>query len=178
MATWTVQTRMAGLPEDVLAVLAQPDAIACWAPIDSDLVDFDRDRVGGRRPRARAGTAGGRSAEFEVVVDEANDGRLALAAVGPIRLDVEYLAVAAGDGSDVQASVTVSGRGPMGRILAQATDALLPRRAPHGGQPDRLRARAGAGHLTARADAGTARARCALRLVGDRLGPLLGADHK
>jgi hypothetical protein len=125
MATWTVQTRMAGLPEDVLAVLTQPDAIARWAPIDFDLVDFDRDRLAaGDRVRVQ-GRLAGQSAEFEVVVDEANDGRLALAAVGPIRLDVEYLAVAAGDGSDVQASVTVSGRGLMGRILAQATDALL-----------------------------------------------------
>src|ERR1700749_77495 len=98
MATWTTQTRMAGLPEDVLAVLTQPDAIARWAPIDFDLVDFDRDRLAaGDRVRVQ-GRLAGESAEFEVVVDEANDGRLALAAVGPIRLDVESLAVAAGDG--------------------------------------------------------------------------------
>jgi hypothetical protein len=125
MATWTAQTRMAGLPEDVLALLTQPDAIARWAPIDFDLVDFDGDRLeAGDRVRVQ-GRLAGQSAKFDVVVDEATDGRLTLAAVGPIRLDVEYLAIADGDGSDVQASVRVSGRGLMGRILAQATDALL-----------------------------------------------------
>lgn len=58
-------------------------------------------------------------------MSDADDGHLVLTAVGPIRLDVEYLAVAAADGSEVHASITVSGRGLMGRLLAQATDALL-----------------------------------------------------
>jgi hypothetical protein len=53
------------------------------------------------------------------------DGRLALTASGPIRIDVEYLLRAAGQGSDVQASVEVAGGGPLGRVLARATDTLL-----------------------------------------------------
>ena len=67
----------------------------------------------------------GRSLEFEVEVAEADDGRLVLTAVGPIRLDVEYLAVAVEDGSEVSASISVWGGGLFGRLIAQAADALL-----------------------------------------------------
>jgi hypothetical protein len=117
--------RMAGLPDQVLSLLTEPEAIARWAPVGFDLVDFDGERlVAGDRVRVR-GALAGRSLEFEVEVAEADDGRLVLAAVGPIRLDVEYLAVAVDAGSVVRASVTVTGSGLIGRVLAQATDALL-----------------------------------------------------
>jgi hypothetical protein len=125
MATWTAQTRVDGLPDDVLSLLTEPDSIARWAPIDFDVVDFEGPRLAaGDRVLVR-GRLAGQSLEFEVDVDEADDGRLVLSAVGPIRLDVEYCARAAGSGSEVRASVTVTGRGLTGRLLAQATDALL-----------------------------------------------------
>jgi hypothetical protein len=109
----------------VLTLLTEPEAIARWAPIDFDVLDFDGTRLqAGDRVQVRGGLAG-RSLEFDVEVAEADDDRLVLTAVGPIRLDVEYLAIAAEHGSEVHASVTVSGRGLMGRVLAQATDALL-----------------------------------------------------
>jgi hypothetical protein len=54
------------------------------------------------------------------------DGRLSLVATGPMTLDVEYLVRPAPAGSEVRASVSVSGgNGFMGRLLARATDALL-----------------------------------------------------
>jgi hypothetical protein len=125
MATWTAQTRVAGLPDEVLALLTEPDAIARWAPIAFDVVDFDRKRLrAGDQVRVTGGITS-RSLEFEVEVAEADDGRLVLTAIGPIRLDVEYLAVAVEDGSDVRASISVSGRGLFGRLIAQAADALL-----------------------------------------------------
>jgi hypothetical protein len=125
MATWSAQTRVAGLPDEVLALLTQPDAIARWAPIDFDVVDFEGPRLcAGDHVRVQ-GSLAGRLLEFAVDVGDAEDGRLVLTAVGPIRLDVEYLATRVGDGTQVRASVTVSGRGLMGRLLAQATDALL-----------------------------------------------------
>ena len=72
------------------------------------------------------GALGGPMVQFEVNVAEADDGRLVLTpATGPIRLDVEYEAVAVEHGSQVRASVAVSGSGLRGRILARATDALL-----------------------------------------------------
>lgn len=125
MGTWTAQTRVAGLPDDVLALLTEPDAIARWAPIAFDVVDFERRRLrAGDRVRVRGGLTG-RSLEFEVEVAEADDGRLVLTAIGPIRLDVEYLAVAVDEGSEIRASIAVSGRGLIGRLIAQAADALL-----------------------------------------------------
>ena len=71
------------------------------------------------------GHLAGRSLEFEVDVAEADDGNLVLTASGPIQLDVEYHARASGGGSELCASVNVTGRGFFGRVLAQATDALL-----------------------------------------------------
>jgi uncharacterized protein YndB with AHSA1/START domain len=125
MATWTAHTRVAGLPDEVLALLTEPDAIARWAPIDFEVLDFHRSRLrAGDRVLVR-GALAGRGMEFEVDVSEADDGHLVLTARGPIRLDVEYLAIPAGRGSHVRASVTVSGGGLLGRLLAQATDALL-----------------------------------------------------
>jgi hypothetical protein len=125
MATWTAQTRVAGLPDDVLALLTEPEAIARWAPISFDVVDFDGDRLrAGDRVRVR-GALAGRCLEFDVNVAEADSGCLTLSASGPITLDVEYIAVANEDGSDVRATVAVSGRGLIGRVLAQATDAML-----------------------------------------------------
>ena len=48
-----------------------------------------------------------------------------LTATGPIRIDVEYYAQALSSGSELRATINVSGRGLLGRLLAQATDALL-----------------------------------------------------
>ena len=125
MATWTAHTRAAGDPDEVLALLTEPDAIARWAPIGFEVIDFDGERLrAGDRVLVR-GALAGRAMQFEVQVSEADDGRLMLSASGPIRLDVEYIAVAVGHGSEVRASVTVSGGGLVGRLLAQATDALL-----------------------------------------------------
>lgn len=125
MATWTAEREVAGLPDEVMALLTQPDAIARWAPVAFEVVDYDGRRLlAGDRVTVR-GALTGRALEFEVDVSEADDGRLVLSATGPIRLEVEYRAVAAGRGSLVRARVKVSGGGLFGRLLAQATDALL-----------------------------------------------------
>ena len=125
MATWTTQQETAGRPEDVMDLLTNPDAIARWAPIPFEVIDFTGDRLlAGDSARVRGGLAG-RSMEFTVNIAAASDGRLALTANGPIDIDVEYVAEEIGDGSNLRARVEVSGRGLIGRILAQATDALL-----------------------------------------------------
>jgi polyketide cyclase/dehydrase/lipid transport protein len=125
VATWTAHTRLRGLPDDVLTVLTDPDAIACWAPVGFELVDYEGRRLNaGDRVRVR-GMLGGPAVSFDVEVADAEDGRLALTATGPIRLEVEYRAVAVEDGSELRASVAVSGSGLRGRLLARATEALL-----------------------------------------------------
>jgi uncharacterized protein YndB with AHSA1/START domain len=45
MATWTAQTQVAVAPNQVLALLTEPEAIARWAPIDFELVDFEGQRL-------------------------------------------------------------------------------------------------------------------------------------
>jgi uncharacterized protein YndB with AHSA1/START domain len=125
MGTWTTETQTMGRPEDVMVLLTDPEAIRRWAPIPFELVEFDGDRLlAGDTARVRGGLAG-RTLEFTVDVADASDARLALTARGPIEIDVEYIAAEIPDGSTVRASVAVSGRGLLGRILAQATDALL-----------------------------------------------------
>jgi hypothetical protein len=128
MRTWTTQTQVRGLPDEVMALLTEPDAIARWAPIPFEVVDFDGDRLqAGDRVRVRGGLGGlgGRSLEFDVEVAEAADGCLTVTATGPIRIDVRYVARALARGSELRASVAVTGVGLLGRLVARATDALL-----------------------------------------------------
>ena len=125
MRTWTTQTQVRGLPDEVMALLTEPDAIARWAPIPFEVVDFDGDRLqAGDRVRVRGGL-GGRSLEFDVEVAEAADGCLTVTATGPIRIEVRYVARALARGSELRASVAVTGVGLLGRLVARATDALL-----------------------------------------------------
>ncbi len=125
MGLWTAKTRVPAPPDDVLMLLTQPDAISRWAPIDFDVVDWEGGRLmTGEHVRVQ-GRLVGQSLEFEVDVEQADNGRLVLTASGPIQLDVEYHARELDEGSELHASVTVTGRGLLGRVLAQATDALL-----------------------------------------------------
>ncbi len=125
VGTWNAQTVVAGDPDEVLALLTEPDIIARWAPIEFELVDQRNRRLrAGDTVRVR-GYLAGRCLEFLVEVFVAGSGRLCLSASGPIQLDVEYVARARDGGSLVGATVSVSGRGLIGRMLAQATDALL-----------------------------------------------------
>jgi hypothetical protein len=72
-----------------------------------------------------AGRLAGRSVEFEVDVLRASDERLELIAHGPISIDVLYRLRPAGSQSEIEASVSVEGRGLFGRVLAKATETLL-----------------------------------------------------
>jgi hypothetical protein len=125
MGIWTAEAETGGAPEDVMALLTRPAAIARWAPIPFELADFERDRLRAGDTVRVCGMLAGRSLEFEVDVAEADGGRLALTATGPIRIDVEYAARPADRGSELEARVEVTGKGLLGRMLAGATDALL-----------------------------------------------------
>jgi hypothetical protein len=125
MRTWTTKTTVTGFPDEVLALLTEPEAIERWTPVPFELIDLDTDRlIAGSRARVR-GRLAGRTLEFDVQVLTADHERLALVATGPISIDVEYALRRAAGGSELRASVSVHGKGLLGRILAQATDALL-----------------------------------------------------
>ncbi len=125
MRTWTTKLWLAGMPEQVLELLTEPDAIARWAPIQFDVLSLDTERLeAGSCARVR-GTLAGRELEFDVLIREAHDGRLSLVASGPISIDAEYVLSPLDGGSAVRASVRVTGRGLLGGVLARAVEALL-----------------------------------------------------
>jgi hypothetical protein len=126
MRTWTTTTTIGADPGAVLDVLTDPEACRRWAPVAFDVSGLDDDRLmTGSRARV-SGRLAGRTVGFDVQVHEAADGRLALSAEGPVAFDVRYDLAPAAGGSEVRASIGVgAGRGLVGRILAEATSALL-----------------------------------------------------
>ena len=129
MSTWTEQLTAQAAPAAVLDVLTDPGACERWAP-----VPFEADRCGSRlRTGSRTRVVGrlaGRSVGFDVEVFRADEEGLALRASGvggAVSLDVIYRLrpLPCGTASEVCASVAVRGDGFAGRVLAQATGALL-----------------------------------------------------
>ena len=125
MRTWTSEAWLAGAPEEVLALLTEPDAIARWAPIDFEVLGCEGERLETGTHTRVCGLLAGRRVELDVDVLDAEDGRLALVASGPISIDVEYVLRPADRGSQLRASISVAGRGLFGRVLAQATEVVL-----------------------------------------------------
>ena len=127
MSTWTTQAIVDGTPEEVLAVLSDPDCCCRWSPIDFDLEDLDGDRLQTGSFARVAGRVAGVSVSFEIEVLQACDRRLALTARGPMTLEVEYEAFHADAGrAEVWATVTVkASRSLSGRLAAASTEALL-----------------------------------------------------
>jgi len=128
MRTWTATTTVEAPPDAVLDMLTDPDAIASWAPVDFEVSDLGSDRLApGSRPRVE-GRLAGVSVGFDVEVLAAGEDGLALRAAGPVAFDVRYdlEPAAGGTGASLRASIGVRpGRGFRGRILAEATSALL-----------------------------------------------------
>jgi carbon monoxide dehydrogenase subunit G len=125
MRTWTTEAWLDMMPEEVLAKLTDPEAIARWSPIGYELLELDGDRLqAGSRAKVR-GALAGRPVVFTVDVHDARDGRLALEASGPVSIGAEYLLHPVGGGSRLRASVSVSGHGVFGVPLARAVEGLL-----------------------------------------------------
>jgi hypothetical protein len=126
MAIWETCTTVNGQPEDVLAVLTDPELARRWSPIGFELESIDGTRLeSGTRARL-SGKLAGRGVSFDVHVIRASEGKLELRATGPVEMDVLYHAVASEPGTEVTASVAVrSSGGLLGRLLSSATDALL-----------------------------------------------------
>ena len=125
MARWTTQTTTQAAPEQVLAVLTDPEAIRTWSPVPFEL-DDDRGRLAAGQTARVNGQLAGVRVGFDVEVHTAGAGGLDLTAHGPIALDVRYELAPESGGSRVTASVSVHrARGITGRLVASATGALL-----------------------------------------------------
>lgn len=126
MARWTATTTANATPEQLLEVLTHPNEIRRWSP-----VDFDVDALASRRlaPGTRTRVTGrlaGVKVGFDVEIKAADQGGLELTADGPIGIDVRYDLAPAASGSEFTASVGLRrGSGLSGRLISQATAALL-----------------------------------------------------
>jgi uncharacterized protein YndB with AHSA1/START domain len=125
MCNWRSSATVPGSPADVLELLTDPEAIARWAPVPFEVLALEGRRLrSGGRARV-AGRLAGRSVEFDVDVLRVSNEQLELVADGPISPGVRYLLRSTGGGSEIDASVSVEGRGLFGRVLAKATEAML-----------------------------------------------------
>ncbi len=126
MAHWSATTTTNATPEQLLEVLTHPEEIRRWSPVDFDLDDLDSSRLApGTRARVTGKLAGVRVG-FDVEVHAADEDVLELSADGPVGLDVRYELAPAGMGSELYASVSLRrGGGITGRLVANATAALL-----------------------------------------------------
>src|SRR5438552_2023423 len=125
MRTWSTRKTVPASPDAVLRLLTEPKEIARWAPVPFELIELDGGRLASGSRALVRGRLAGRSVEFEVDVLEAGDGRLSLVVDGPVSINVDYALRQASEGSEVRATVSVRGRGFLGRVLATATEALL-----------------------------------------------------
>ena len=126
MREWTATTTIEARPEAIFDVLTDPEACARWAPIPFDVEDLRTPRLRCGSKARVSGKLAGKRVGFDVEVHEAVDGRLRLSADGPVGFDVRYDLAPAPEGSEVRASVSVRpNRGLLGRLMAEATNALL-----------------------------------------------------
>ena len=117
---------LAAGPQAVLDVLTDPVAAARWSPVGFRLAE-DTPRL---RPGARVRIVGefaGRPVGFDVDVHEAEAGRLALTADGPVGIRRALRrARRRTRGSRIAASVAIRPRsGLLGRVIASATRSML-----------------------------------------------------
>ena len=126
MAHWSATTTTKATPEQPLEVLTHPEEIRRWSPVDFDLDDLDSRRLApGTRARVTGKLAGVRVG-FDVEVHAVDADVLELSADGPVGLDVRYELAPADVGSQLHASVSLRrGGGITGRLVANATAALL-----------------------------------------------------
>jgi hypothetical protein len=71
MATRTTQAQLDGLPEEVLGLLTQPEAVRQWAPVPFETRHRYRGATGWK-PRVSQGTSAVYAMTFEVEVHEAS----------------------------------------------------------------------------------------------------------
>jgi carbon monoxide dehydrogenase subunit G len=126
MAIWTTRTTVDATPEEVLALLTDPEECSRWSPISFEVERLDCRRLSAGCSGRVAGELAGRRVSFDVDVLDVADGRLRLHASGPVDLDVEYRAEPVAERSEVFAQVDVQPRGGLrGRLVSAAADAAV-----------------------------------------------------
>jgi len=126
VSEWTATARANASPGVLLDVLTRPEAIRHWSPVDFELEGLDGRRLApGTRGRV-TGRVAGVTVGFDVEVHAADTERFELSAEGPVAFDVRYDMAGDDTGAELSASVSIRrGRGLTGRLVANATAALL-----------------------------------------------------
>lgn len=97
-----------------------------WSPVVFEVEELDGDRLETGSTALVGGRLAGRTLAFDIQVEEATEGRLALIAIhDALELDVEYLIEDLDEYAHVEASVSVRGKGVLGRFVAKAVEGLL-----------------------------------------------------
>jgi carbon monoxide dehydrogenase subunit G len=125
MSTSTTEVWFASVPEEVLGMLTDPEAIARWAPVGFDVIELDGDRLEAGTQARVGGALAGCRLEFKVHIREAHERCLSLVANGPVSIDAVYRLLPSAGGSTVRASISVSGAGLLGKTLARTLEGLL-----------------------------------------------------
>lgn len=127
MGSFRYDTTLPGSPSQILQLLTEPQRIAGWAPVPFEVLELDGARLATGSQARVAGKLAGRPVEFDVDVRCASNDRLELLASGPIAIDVRYTMQPLGPVSQVEATMSVEGRGLLGRVLVKSIEALVGR---------------------------------------------------
>src|SRR5438105_9528119 len=105
MAYFTPRTTGGAIPEHLLSVLTDPEAIRAWSPIPFEVEDLDGPSLAAGSVGRVSGNLAGKRVGFDVEVHAADAGGIELTADGPISIDVLYELEAVVGGSEVTASI-------------------------------------------------------------------------
>jgi hypothetical protein len=124
MKTYEASTEIEARPSAVIELLTDPATCAEWSPVDFE-VDDPSSRLEPGTQLAVGGRVAGQRVSFDLSVIDAGRRHLELTASGPFDVSARYEAREATAGTELTASVSVTGRGIRGRIVSSAAEALL-----------------------------------------------------
>jgi hypothetical protein len=126
MATWTARTTIDATPDQLLALLTDPDAVGRWSPLEFDLERLGCEQLAPGCDARVTGSLAGQRVSFDVEVIEARAGRFRVRATGPVELEVEYRAQPLDERFEMFAEVSVQARGGLrGRLISTVADAAV-----------------------------------------------------
>ena len=126
MGTWQTRTCVETDPERVLELLTDPDAAERWSPVAFEVDGLEEPRLSPGSKLRLGGRIAGRSVGFDVHIRAVEAKRLELEASGPFDIAARYEArPGCCGGTELHASVSVSGGGLKGRLLSAAAEAFL-----------------------------------------------------
>ena len=127
MGEFTAHNSIQSRPSQVIRSLTDPEAAVRWSPVDFELRALGSARLEAGATAQVAGRLAGREVTFDIEVTEADDGRFALRAFGPVVVDVLYSVDSDGAETVLTAHLTTrSGGGITGKVMSTAADALAP----------------------------------------------------